>query len=102
MQRDNGFLKERKEYILDMLFQWLFQAYRGLPIPNSLENKIYILMENVLNSNTSYIDDAEKMKILKNQIFTKDINTYNEAIGIIKFYVDYLEDRKLNYCLLNE
>ncbi len=88
MRRGNGALEKQKDFILDMLFQWLLQAYMAFHVPKVFDNKVFTKMEEILNKDINFV---EKMTILKNELFMEDINTYMEAIELISSYINYLE-----------
>lgn len=93
LYRNNGAIMERKEFILDMLLQYLLEAgivYILLDIKSPLFKQI----EKIVNQRQCV---SEKIMMMKKNLFITDLDTYNSAIDTIKQFYFELDPMVFEY-----
>ncbi len=84
LHRNNGAILERKEYLLNMLLLFILEIDITYTLLN-INVQLFTEIEKILNQK---LEVQEKINLLKQYLFMKDLKTYNEVIKLISFSLD--------------
>lgn len=95
LRRNNGTVEERREYILDLLLQYLLQADMLFYVLDN-QHPIFNQVEEILNQD---LPIEEKIRMLKFHLFMKGFDTYNAVIEMIKYLNNIFDSKTFAYIL---